>query len=97
MKRSLSSFILLVLSISTVYAGGTGYILNGETIYLYKDGVKIESRKKNSSTSRSPASLATQPVLFFSEDELARCYFWSMKDSEKPKKNIYCIKKSELK
>lgn len=97
MKSSLCLILLLTLSISAAQAGATGYMYRGKTVYLYKDGVKVQGENEDISTSRGLAKSTNDPVLYFSEDELARCYFRSASYSSKSKRNIHCIKKSEIK
>lgn len=85
--------LLISLAFNTVaFAGASGYVHQGTTVYLYKDG-KVVPQK----ISRGPASTSAGKILFFTEDEFARCYYWEPKDEKKPEKNIHCIKKSELK
>ena len=86
----------MILSFN-VFAGSYGYIFQGKTTYLFKDGKKIENQVDVSQISRGPASLSPAMTLFFTEDEYVRCYYWSPKFDKKPSKNIHCIKLSELK
>lgn len=92
------SLILLVGYSSTCLAGASGYIHQGKTVYLFKDGAPVEQQPDfESKASRGPASVGSGMILFFTEDEVARCYYWAPKAGKKPDKNIHCLKKSELK
>lgn len=79
------------------FAGSSGYIHQGVTYYLFKDGKTVDQKPIEKTISRGPASISGGKVLFFTEDEVARCYYWEPKNGKKPEKNIHCLKKSELK
>lgn len=92
------SLILLIAYSSSTLGGASGYVYQGKTYYLFKDGVAVDQNiNLKSKTSRGPASVSATKVLFFTEDEVARCYYWAPDSGSKPDKNIHCLKKSELK
>ena len=81
-------FVLTFLS-TNLFAASSGYIYQGETYYLYKDGVKVQDfyiPRYDEDTH--------QKALFFSEDDFVRCYYWDTEEqNKKSDKNIHCIKK----
>ena len=92
------SLIFLIGYCSLSFAASSGYIHQGKTVYLYKDGAIVEQKPDfENKPSRGPASVGSGMILFFTEDEVARCYYWAPKAGKKPNKNIHCLKKSELK
>lgn len=78
-------------------AGSHGYVHQGKTVYLFKNGKRVEAAKEVREISRTPASSNLGMILFFTEDEFARCYYWAPKSGESEKKNIHCFKLSEIK
>lgn len=98
MKKIVLIFTLALLPI-IVFAGSTGYIFEGKTYYLFKNG---ETVNELPDLNRVPASVNNDErdnnsmVLYFTEDDIARCYYWAPKSkskTHKDKKNIHCIKK----
>lgn len=101
-----SALILFLIAISTLaFGGSSGYVFEGKTYYIYKDGKELnETPMQNSG--RSPASVGStnksqSMILYFTEDELVRCYYWDKKSRKRSRKkrdsNIHCIKLSDLK
>ena len=97
---------MIVFSLSSV-AGSTGYIYEGKTYFLFKDGVELNETPitdKKPSLSRGPASVVKSEsvkdsmILYFTEDEVARCYYWAPKKQgpKKASKNIHCMPKPNL-
>ena len=92
------SLILLIGYSSLAISGSSGYIYQGKTVFLFKDGVAVENKPIfDSNDSREPASISSGMVLYFTEDEVARCYYWAPQAGAKAEKNIQCLKKSDLK
>jgi hypothetical protein len=103
--KTLMSVFLILFSFTSI-AGSTGYIYEGKTYFLYKDGVELNESpiEKKSVGSRAPASVLSSEktndsmILYFTEDEVARCYYWAPKKQgpKKQSKNIHCMPKSKL-
>ncbi len=58
---------------ATVFAGQSGYIKDGKTYIVYKEGEKVGEWPKdlnNDITTRLPGG-----YISFEEDDMARCYF----------------------
>ena len=98
MKKLIFCFLAL-LTVNS-FGAAAGYIFEGKTYYLFKEGVKINEAPD---LGRSIASKSTNSmILYFTEDDIARCYYWAPKGHHKKKKlkkyqkNIHCVKKSEL-
>ena len=104
--KKIKKFILLLLATFSysLFAGESGYMLNGKKHIVFKDGKKVgnwlsdtkESQKRNiSSNSKVKPSRST---LYFEEDDLARCYYFdasghfdtNLHNKSKP---IHCIRK----
>jgi hypothetical protein len=82
-------FACLVLNNLIALAGQSGYIFNGKVVITHKDGEPINKRVEEEQISkRGPAAIAKLPgLLYFDEDDLARCYWLTNQTS------LYCIKK----
>lgn len=102
-------YFFIVLTFSThVLGGSTGYVYQGKTYYLYKNGETVEAQSAVE-VNRSPAAEGEEIEisssgmrLYFSEDELVRCYYWDKKQSASKRKksknsNIHCFKLTDLK
>lgn len=97
-------FLPLFMAISlggavALAAGQAGYLMNGKTVIVYKDGEKVgewpetadNQGKKPKRMPASVAKMAAPNVLYFAEDDLARCYYVSaMPALSGP---IFCVKK----
>ena len=90
-------FLLSFFIPHALFAAGAGYISEGRVTYIYKDGVEVDNTKVSLELNRGPANLAKKRALFFTEDDLARCYFWLTEDGKKPKKDLHCVRKPEIK
>jgi hypothetical protein len=102
--KTLMAICLIIFSFSS-FAGSTGYIFEGKTYFLFKDGIELNETPMTNSIGREPASLGINApskdsmILYFTEDDVARCYFWAPKKvdpSERASKNIHCMPKSKL-
>jgi len=102
-----TAFILITSFYAlSVIAGSTGYVYEGKTYYIFKDGKEVNESPLGEN-SRSPASINTNKknnntmILYFTEDNLVRCYFWDKKYRKNKKhqkdSNIHCLKLSDLK
>ncbi len=67
------------------YASGTGYINEkGEAIYVFKDGKKIgefPNEKSKDQTRKLAEALPGNVNVYFTEDDVARCYHWNRSSS----------------
>ena len=96
------NLVIIIFSLAlfpiSLFAGSTGYIFEGKTYYLFKDGENVNELPD---LNRVPASVndderdTNSLVLYFTEDDMARCYYWAPKSKSKApavKKNIHCIR-----
>ena len=91
-------FILALMACNVSFAGQSGYIANGQVNIVYTDGKKVGqwpgAGKK--SKERKPSSQMVWPrVLYFEEDEIARCYTFSSELTPKHTHpgTINCVRK----
>lgn len=101
--KILMAICLIIFSFSSI-AGSTGYIFEGKTYFLFKDGIELNETPITSSLGREPASLAKNEstkesmILYFTEDDVARCYYWAPKKLDptaRASKNIHCMPKTK--
>ena len=93
-------YLVLLSSIPTgVFAGQSGYIKNGKTYIVYKDGEKVGEYPANLSVkeTRKPASSTQgyggEVLLRFEEDEFARCYIAARRPGYEVHEPLFCIPK----
>lgn len=91
-KLCFFNMICLFFITSAALAGQSGYILNGKVVITHKDGQALPVEAAPEATvqkgKRGPASASkVSGILFFDEDDLARCY-WLTNQA-----NLHCIKK----
>ena len=92
-KRNFFAMICLFFVTPFALAGQSGYLLNGKVVITHKDGLALASdpdpaTKTEPRGQRSPAAaIKVQGVLFFDEDDLARCYWLANQAS------LQCVKK----
>ena len=96
---SLLASTILFLFAATLLGGQSGYIMNGKVVVTHKDGVPVDednSVDNNKTSSDSKAKSGRQPAAMikmngfiqYEEDDFARCYWLSNKDT------LQCIKKA---
>lgn len=105
LRNTLLILMLVFISFSSM-GGSTGFVFEGKTYYQYKDGVAVNETPINN-LDRAPASLeedkADSMILYFTEDDLVRCYYWDKKDNRRTKSkkkrnsNIHCLKLKDIK
>lgn len=98
--------ISCLLVTQSLLAGSTGFVYQGKTYYLFKDGLAIDEEPEYIQAGRTPASLNDQSSmrLYFTEDDLVRCYYWdksqgkqSLSKDKNKESNIHCFKLTDLK
>lgn len=105
MFKNLFLVILLALISTFAMGGSSGYVYEGRTYYIHKDGKELNETPMQRQVGRSPASIGTKKsnsmILYFTEDDYVRCYYWDKKARKRSRKkrdsNIHCLKLSELK
>lgn len=107
MHKNVILILILTIFALSAKAGSIGFLYQGKTYYQYKDGKKLDESPFNKKNGRSPASVEAVEsdkdslILYFVEDEYARCYYWGDKDQTfagaKKESNIHCFKINDLK
>jgi len=105
MKKIVAAIVLLTSAYgSTGMCGESGYVYQGKSFVVYKDGEKIGEWPNNSpvsdSKNRKPANVAkvtiNDYILVFEDDGVVRCYGWGFNNggiSPDTRAAPFCVKK----